>query len=130
MYCYISICTPAPIDEIEIKLYKDLKELAESKVANLSNQQNAIVRMPNSVCSLKAYTWMELYFKSFWKKTPNKEEIHLKYTPFKVIWQEYCNDIDSDTCEEIGWLFAYIHNLCVNILVSYVIGYCQTYFFQ
>ena len=115
MHYNISIFTPAPIDGTEIKFYKDLKELAESKGANLSNEQNAIMRMPNTVCSLKAYTWMEWYFTSFGDKTPNKEEIHLEYTPFKDIWQEYCNDMVNDTSGEIGWLFAYIHNLCVNI---------------
>ena len=55
MHYNISIFTPAPIDETEIKFYKDLKELAESKGVNLSNEQNAIIRMPNTVCSLKAY---------------------------------------------------------------------------
>ena len=45
MHYNISIFTPAPIDETEIKFWG----------VNLSNEQNAIMRMPNTVCSLKAY---------------------------------------------------------------------------
>ena len=54
------------------------RELAVRQRITLSNEQAAMMLIPNGEKHLSAYTWMKDIFKLIGDVQPNKEEIHLE----------------------------------------------------
>jgi hypothetical protein len=105
-----SMVMAGPVDSSDIKYYKELKELAESKGVELTQEQQALMVLPNTVCSLAAYTWMDHYFKAFGDQVPTKTEIHLEYIPLKNIWEEYMHDMSKECDGAVGmWIFLKLY---------------------
>jgi hypothetical protein len=97
--------TTGPVDSSDKKYYKEIKELAESKGVELTQEQQALMLLPNTVCSLAAYAWMDHYFKAFGDQVPTKTEIHLEYIPLKNIWEEYMHDMSKEDNGAVGmWI--------------------------
>lgn len=56
----------------------NVRMLAEAYGFQISNDQIAMMRVPNGTKSLMAYTWMETTFALIGDVQPNSDEIHLE----------------------------------------------------
>ena len=56
----------------------NVRVLAEAYGFQMSNDQIAMMRVPNGTKSLMAYTWMETTFALIGDVQPNCDEIHLE----------------------------------------------------
>ena len=56
----------------------NIQLLAEAYGFKMSNEQMAMMRIPNGTKSLMAYTWMESTFGLIGDVQPNCDEIHLE----------------------------------------------------
>ena len=92
----------APVDSSDTQYYKELKELAESKGVQLTQEQQALMLLPNTASSLAAYTRIDRYFEAFGDQVPSRTEIHLEYIPLKNIWDEYMEDMSREINGSVG----------------------------
>ena len=84
------------IDSEDKQFFKDIEAMVKDKGANLSNEQRAMMLLPNGVKSVDCYQWMHYFFNSYGCKVPNSEEIHLEYVEFKELYEEYHNDVGEE----------------------------------
>ena len=65
---------------------------------NLSREQIAMMRLPNSVDAVICHGWMEFYFGLVGDSESNVDEIHLDPVPVTTIYEEYVMDMGGDKC--------------------------------
>lgn len=68
-------------------------KMAEDRGLQLTRDQLAALRVPNSPTSVLCYSWMLIYFDVIGDLIPNSDgEIHIEPTDIKEIWAEYKED--------------------------------------
>lgn len=82
-------CDPPVSDEV----INALKALLKKRNRELTQKQQAMLRIPNSPSSFTCYTWMANHFDLVGDKMPNKNEIHLEPIGIEEVFEEYVEDM-------------------------------------